>query len=65
MHSTPIPSTKAGWRPKEWADATGVSRSYTYELMDANRIHSVKLGSARIITTSPQQFLASLAEEAA
>jgi hypothetical protein len=54
---------KAGWRPGEWSAATGVSRSLTYELLAAKRIDSVKLGSARIITTAPDVFLASLADE--
>lgn len=55
---------KAGWRVNEWAAAAGVSRSTTYELIDERRITSVKLGAARIITTSPAAFLASLAEAA-
>jgi len=58
-------NSKAGWRPTEWAGATGVSRSLVYQRLDANRIKSVKCGNARIITTSPQSFLAGLAEEAA
>jgi hypothetical protein len=51
---------KAGWRPGEWAHAAGVSRSLTYELLAEGKIDSVKLGSARIITTSPVDFLSSL-----
>ena len=60
-----IPTTKVGWRPREWARDTGVSLSLTYEFLAAGRIASVKLGSARIIITSPAQFLASLQGEAA
>jgi len=51
---------KAGWRVNEWANDTGVSRSYTYELIAAQKIDSVKLGATRIITTAPKDFLASL-----
>jgi selenocysteine lyase/cysteine desulfurase len=42
---------KAGWRPGEWAAATGISRSLVYELLASKRIASVKVGSARIIVT--------------
>ena len=51
---------KAGWRPGEWANAVGVSRSLTYELLAEGKIDSVKLGAARLITTAPETFLASL-----
>jgi hypothetical protein len=61
-----VPSpTKVGWRVGQWAEDVGVSRAYVYELISAARINSVKLGAARIITTKPGEFLASLAEEAA
>ena len=51
---------KFGWRVVEWSDAVGCGRTYTYELIAAKTIESVKLGGARIITTHPQDFLASL-----
>lgn len=57
--------TKAGWRVSEWAADCGVSRAFTYNLLGAGRIDSVKVGSARIITTPPAAFLASLSNEAA
>jgi hypothetical protein len=50
---------KAGWRVAEWARVVGISRALTYQLLGAGRIASVKLGAARIITTSPNAFLAS------
>jgi hypothetical protein len=53
---------KIGWRIPEWMDAVGISRSQTYELLADKSIDSVKLGSARIITTHPAEFLASLAK---
>jgi excisionase family DNA binding protein len=52
--------TKAGWRVNEWARDAGVSRSYTYELIRDGKLESVKAGSARIITTKPAAYLASL-----
>ena len=51
---------KFGWRVVEWSEAIGCSRTYTYELITAKAIESVRLGGARIITTHPQDFLASL-----
>jgi hypothetical protein len=51
---------KVGWRIPEWCDDVGVSRAYAYELLAANKIRSVKSGTARIITTPPRKFLESL-----
>jgi hypothetical protein len=58
-------ATKAGWRIPEWCAATGVCRTVTYQEIAADKVKSVKRGSSRIITTSPAEYLASLAEEAA
>jgi hypothetical protein len=55
--------TKAGWRVPEWAADVSLSRAYVYELIAAGRIKSVKIGAARIITTRPVDFLASLTGE--
>ena len=60
----PASPTKAGWRVNEWASDTGVSRAYVYNLLAAGEIQSVKVGSARIITTRPADFLARLARNA-
>jgi hypothetical protein len=56
---------KRGWRVGEWSTSVGCSRALTYQLLAAGRIASVKLGAARIITTSPADFLASLGGETA
>ena len=56
-------ATKAGWRVNQWADDAGLSRSFAYELLSAGKIASVKAGAARIIVTSPAEYLASLAAE--
>jgi hypothetical protein len=61
----PSNPNKVGWREPEWSKAIGISRAKTYELLSAGEIASVKLGAARIITTSPEDFLASLASKAA
>jgi hypothetical protein len=52
---------KYGWKVNEWAAAAGVSRAKTYLLLADGTLSSVKLGAARIITTHPADFLASLA----
>ena len=54
-------STKAGWRVPEWAADVGLSRAFVYELIGDGTIKSVKAGNARIITTRPVDYLASLA----
>ena len=58
-------STKAGWRVNEWARDTGLSRAYVYNLLGAGRLCSVKVGTARIITTTPAEFLDRAAQAAA
>jgi hypothetical protein len=54
---------KFGWRPAEWSEAAGCSRSYTYQLMAAKRLRTVKIGAMRIITTHPADFLASIGDQ--
>jgi predicted DNA-binding protein (UPF0251 family) len=52
---------KAGWRVNEWADAAGLSRATVYNLLrDDKTIVTVKVGKARVIRTSPAEYLASL-----
>jgi hypothetical protein len=55
---------KVGWRIKEWAAAVGLCRASVYNLLGDQKIESVKSGSARIITTSPREYLTSLASKA-
>jgi excisionase family DNA binding protein len=55
---------KLGWRVNEWAAAVGISRASVYELIAAKTITSVKFGGARLITTLPRDFLASLKDVA-
>ena len=49
-----------GWRVAAWADAVGISRASTHELLAAKTIESVRFRSVRIITTHPRDFLAGL-----
>jgi hypothetical protein len=59
----PPPTERYGWRVRPWAQAVGCSVSRTWELIAAGRIKSVKLGKARIIVTSPREFLATLPQD--
>jgi len=54
---------KFGWRVSEWGAAVGIKRSRVHELIADKIIISVRFGHARIITTHPRDFLASLAEQ--
>jgi hypothetical protein len=58
-------STKAGWVTDEWCNDAGVGRSTSYVLESTGKIKVVRVGTRRIIITSPAQFLASLAEQQA
>jgi hypothetical protein len=59
------PPTQVAWSVKNWCAATDLSPAYTYELIAAKVVKSAKVGGKRLITTSPRDFLASLAEDAA
>jgi hypothetical protein len=56
---------KVGWRVSEWAPAVGLSRATVFNLLNDGAINSVKSGNARIITTSPRDYLKSLGGEVA
>jgi hypothetical protein len=59
------PSNKVGWTVNQWCDDAGLGRSSVYLAMKAGVVKYVKCGTRTIITTSPREFLASLAEKAA
>ena len=52
----------AGWRVSRWAKETALSESYVWLLIASGEIRSVKVGKARVILTSPQEFLEALAQ---
>lgn len=58
---------KFAWRPLEWGNSVGLCRATVYKLMNAGKIASVKnnIGrhGARLITTSPSDYLAALKAE--
>src|SRR4051812_17795695 len=55
-------------RPAEFGEAVGLCRASVYKLLSAGRIKSVKndIGKhgARLITTTPAEYLANLGQEA-
>jgi hypothetical protein len=53
----------AGWSVADWSRATSIGRTKIFELLKLQKIDSVCFGRRRIITTSPAEFLASLASE--
>ena len=60
------PSTKAGWRPKEFSRDTGLSKSAIYKIIErGGPLEVVRYGNAVIITTTPAQYLARLKTGAA
>ena len=60
MNETPI----VAWTVRDWARQTSLGRSYVYILINAGKIGSVKSGRKRLITTSPKDYIASLAKAA-
>lgn len=58
MNGTSKPSVKKlGWRRREWQASVGLGPSRIAELIADGTIDSVKVGGARIITVSPEDFL--------
>ena len=65
MRDGQLNQNRRGWRVLLWCAEVGCGRSFAYELIKAKKIESVTLGAMRIITTSPREFLATLAEQQA
>jgi len=59
------PQNKVGWRVREWRGALGLGHTKTAELVKNRDVDSVMVGSARIITTSPREYLDRLAKRQA
>jgi excisionase family DNA binding protein len=49
------------WTVRDWAEQTSLSKTYVYILINAGTIASVKAGKKRLITTSPIEYIQSLA----
>jgi hypothetical protein len=63
------PAVRAGFRVEPFAAAAGWSRAHCYNLMSgkvagAPPLPFIKSGKARVITISPQDYLALCAEQA-
>ena len=56
---------KLAWTCPHWAEATDIPLGTVREMVAEKQIASVKSGRRRLITTSPADYLASLAGAAA
>jgi len=67
QHKNDRPVGRVALRPQEFADAIGMCRASVYKLLNAGKLKSVKNGdhrrSARFITTTPDEYMASLERE--
>ena len=54
-------SQKAGWKIAEYADLVGIGRSKLYTLPKELQPKSVHVGSRRVITEPPADYLARIA----
>lgn len=54
---------KAGWRVPRWCREADVGKSTTHALIKSGKLRSVRLGRARIILTSPREYLERLAAQ--
>jgi hypothetical protein len=52
----------ASWRIPAWLHDVPISRSRFYELKNAGKIKTVKVGASTLVITSPREFLAAQAE---
>jgi excisionase family DNA binding protein len=48
---------KVAWRVGEWCAAMGLSRPYVQQLINEGEVPSIKVGGARLITMSPEDFI--------
>lgn len=49
---------KLGWRVNPWREEVGgLSRGFVYKLIDQGKLETIKIGKARVILTSPQEFV--------
>jgi hypothetical protein len=56
---------RAAWRIRDWLREVPFGRSKFYLEVRSGRIRVVKAGSATLVLTSPQEYLAALSDERA
>jgi hypothetical protein len=54
---------RAAWRPNDWLWEVPFGRTKFYQEVKAGRIEVVKVGSATLVITAPQKYLAALRDE--
>lgn len=58
-------ASKIAWKTREWANESGFSLNYVYELINTHQIKSVRVGGTIRILVSPKDFFDQLAEKQA
>ena len=56
---------RVAWPVKGWCRSVGISPAYFYELVNAGKIRTAKLGGKRLVLTNPREFVERHAEKAA
>ena len=56
---------RVAWSPRDWCRAVSVSPAHLYELIQAGKVRSAKVGGKRLVITSPRDFVERHAEKAA
>lgn len=61
MQEIDTPTEPAAWRINSWRrQVADMSRTKFYEERNAGRIETVKLGSATLVVTPPEKYIAAL-----
>jgi hypothetical protein len=60
MSATISKPSPVAWRPRAWRRIIPIGHTKLYEEIARGAVQIVKVGEATLITTSPEQYLASL-----
>ena len=55
---------RVAWSVRDWCHAVSISPAYLYELIQAGKVRSARVGGKRLILTRPTEFLAQHEEAA-
>jgi predicted site-specific integrase-resolvase len=58
-----VNSEPVAWPVKVWCNAIGVSPAYFYELLNAGKIRTAKVGGKRLVLTNPRDFVEAHADK--
>lgn len=57
-----VNSDPVAWTVKIWCHSVGISPAYLYELVNAGKIRTAKIGGKRLVLTNPRDFVEAHAE---